>query len=77
MRAERIFMNAERRGGGLRLTVGAVLSVSELSDEKIVLVTHGARLCVLGFGMNLSVFEGRGVEIIGGVSGVEFIYAKT
>ena len=71
------FMNAERRGGGLRLTVGAVLSISELSEEKIVLVTHGAKLSVKGSGMNLSVFEGRGVELVGDVTGVEFIYAKT
>lgn len=70
------FMNAERVGRGMRMTVGAVVAVSELSDERITLVSHGGRICVTGAKLTLSVFEGRGVEIVGEISEVGFIYAK-
>ena len=70
------FMNAERAGRGMRMSLGAVVAVSELSPEKITLVSHGGRIRVSGTGLRLSVFEGRGVEIVGEISEVGFAYAK-
>ena len=71
------FLNAERSGFGMRISVGCVVSVAELSHESILLVTHGARIGISGPKLSLSVFEGRGVEIHGMVEETKFSYGKT
>lgn len=70
------FFSGERAGGGIRITVGAVVSVSELTKERILLVSHGGRIEISGERLELTVFEGRAVEITGTVRGVKFIYGK-
>ncbi len=70
------FLNAERRKKGMRISVGAVVSISEFSHEEILLVSHAGKIRIIGESLTISVFEGRGVEIIGGVKEIEFLYAK-
>ncbi len=70
------FLNAERRGRGMRISIGAVIGVSEFSEERILLVSHGGRIEISGARLSLSVFQGRGVEIFGGVREIRFLYAK-
>ena len=70
------FFNGERTGRGMQITVGAVIAVSEITKEKIVLVSHASRVLIEGEGLELSVFEERAVEIIGKVREVKFLYGK-
>ena len=70
------FLNAERLGGGMRLSVGGVVSVSELTDERIVLVTHASGIEVTGRALLLSAFDQRCVEIVGRVLEVRLLYGK-
>lgn len=70
------FLNAERRGRGMRISVGAVIAVAEFSKERILLVSHGGRIEIGGAELSLSVFQGRGIEILGGVKEIRFLYAK-
>ena len=74
--ARDFLLKAERSGRGMRLSVGGIVAVSELSEEKIMLVTHSGRIEVGGARLHLSVFEGRCVEICGGVVEVRFSYGK-
>lgn len=69
-------LKAERAGRGMRLSVGGIVAVAELSEEKIMLVTHSGRVEVAGDGLLLSVFEGRCVEICGRILEVRFAYGK-
>ncbi len=70
------FLNAERCGGGMRISLGGVVSVAEFSEECVLLITHSGKIRIFGRGLLLSVFEGRGTEISGRIGGVEFIYGK-
>ncbi len=70
------FFSGERSGGGMRITFGAVVSVSELAGERILLVSHGGKVEISGEGLELTVFEGRAVEVVGAVREVKFIYGK-
>ncbi len=54
------------------IAVSGIISVEELCAEKIVLTSHGGRIAVSGTSLELSVFEGKAVEIAGKISGVEF-----
>ena len=70
------FLNAERGGGGMRLSVGPIVSVSDFTDERVLLVSHGASLEILGNRLSISVFQRRGVEVVGTVREVRFLYGK-
>ncbi len=70
------FLNGERSSSGMRISFGAVVSVAEFSSEEVLILTHSGRIRVLGSGLLLSVFEGRGIEIVGKVRGLEFLYGK-
>ena len=70
------FLNAERVGRGIRLIVGSVIAVSEITEKEILLVSHGARIRVIGDNLELSLFEERAVEVCGRVREVLFLYGK-
>ena len=70
------FLSAERCTGGMRFTLGPVVSVAELSHERILLSSHGARVEILGERLDLGVFEERAVEVVGRVREVRFDYGK-
>lgn len=70
------FLSAERRERGMRISIGAIVSIADFSPEEILLVSHGGRIKVSGEGLMLSVFEGRCVEIIGYVKEIDFLYGK-
>lgn len=70
------FLNAERTGGGVRITVGAIIAVKEITESEILLISHGARVRVIGEKLELSVFEERAVEVNGKIREVVFLYGK-
>ena len=70
------YFTGERTHGGMRITVGSVVSVGELSCERVLLVTHTGKIEIEGEKLELSVFEGHSTEVKGRIEGVKFIYGK-
>ncbi len=70
------YFKGERQGFGMCVTVGGVIGVGELSDERILLVSHSARLEVGGEGLSLTVLEGRCAQINGRVREMRLLYGK-
>ncbi len=70
------FLNAERKARGMRISLGAVVSIAEFSHEEILLVSHGGKIKITGTELSVSVFEGRCVEIYGRVKEIVFLYGK-
>ena len=67
-------MRKGKRGG--IISVGNVVSVAELSEDKIELLSRGGRMSVGGEGLTLSVFEERSVEIAGKIMSIEIQYGR-
>ena len=65
-----------RKGIGVSVVISGAVGISELDEERVGIVTHKARVIISGSKLSLSVFEGRTVEIVGRVLGVELKYGK-
>lgn len=61
---------------GAVVSVGNVVSVAELSESRIELLSRGGRLALCGEGLMLSVFEERTVEIYGKILSIEIQYGR-
>ena len=62
---------------GLAVSVSGVVSVFELNESEIGLLTQRARINIRGERLSLSVFEARRVEIVGRVGDISFRYGKS
>lgn len=69
-------LEVTRAPGGVSVIVSGAVGISELTDSGISVVTHRARVNISGSSLRLSVFEGRIVEIVGRVEGIELKYGK-
>lgn len=61
--------------GGVMVVTG-IIGVAEFSEERVVLISHGGRLTVLGEGLGISTLENRTVEVFGKIMQVEMGYGK-
>ena len=61
---------------GATVCVGAVIAVSELSDERIVLCSHLGKISLHGEALRLTVYSGRTVQISGKITEVELGYSR-
>lgn len=69
-------LEAERQGNNLKMYISGIIGISDYTEEEIMLVSHGGRLNIKGKNIRLTVFESNTVEIIGKITGVEFLYGK-
>ena len=69
-------IEADGKGGRLRVAVVGVIGVKEFSQSGISLVTKRDTLMFFGAGLKLSVFENRIVEIVGEITDVKFSARK-
>ena len=69
-------LELDKRGKRVRCTVSGIISVSDLLDNLVILVTHSGRVMIRGEGIVMSVYNDRIVELSGIISGVEFLYGK-
>jgi len=70
------FLNAEKALRGMRMTVGGVIKVRAFSAERVVLLTHGCAVELVGRELSIGVFEGRAVEVSGRITEMRLIYGK-
>ena len=61
---------------GVSVAVSGAVGIFELSDSVIGVLTHKARVGIVGSGLSLSVYEGRVVEIYGRVEDIQLKYGK-
>ena len=61
---------------GAVLVAMNVVGISDLSEEEITLISHGGRVKVRGYRLELSVLEDKSVEIFGKICEVGFEYGK-
>ena len=70
------YLSCERVKGGLAVTVGGVIGVSDFTDERAELTSHTGRINVSGRGLSITVFENKSIEISGAVKDISFVYGK-
>ena len=61
---------------GASVSVSGAISVFELSDGEVGILTKRARVNIVGKGLKLTVFEARRVVVDGVVEGVNLRYGK-
>lgn len=66
-------IEVDRVGAGLSVLVYGVTSVREFSESTALLRSGKSAVRINGSALNVAVYEGLAVEIIGKVSGVEFL----
>ena len=69
-------LEADRCPKGMSVLLSGIIGISDFSDAVIELRSHGGRITVKGQRLNISVFDGGSVEIIGRVEEVAFKYGK-
>ena len=72
----RFYLEAKKTERGMTIMLGGIIGVSDFSDEKIILLSHGGRICVTGSKLFINVYEQNNVEIAGKVEAVSFKYGK-
>lgn len=70
-------IDVKRVPRGLSVSVSGVISVFELTDTSVGILTKRARVNISGARLVLSVFEYRRAEICGRVENIEFKYGKS
>ncbi len=70
------FIDGKRSGGGLTVAFGKIISISEYSEERVELLSHGGRVILCGRRLKLSVYESGAVEISGRIEEISFTYGK-
>ena len=70
-------IEVDKTVGGFTLSCSGVKGISEFSDSEINLNFSSFSLVINGKKLSMTVFEGKCVEIIGKISEVRFVYAKT
>lgn len=61
---------------GLSLVLCGIVCVSEFSEEKAVFITVRGRILIEGNKLEITVFQGKSVEICGKIKKIEFLYSK-
>ena len=69
-------MEADGRRGYISLSISGIRSVSEFSDESVVLKASGEIIRIRGEYLNITVFESKRAEITGIIEGIEFEILK-
>ena len=65
-----------RTAGGVSVFVSGAVGIFELSGSCIGVLTHKARLWIIGSGLTLLVYEGRVLEARGRVEDIRLKYGK-
>ena len=69
-------LEANRTSRGICTMLSGVIGISDFSDERVVLLSHGGRIMISGKRLFINVFENNNVEIVGKVEEISFRYGK-
>lgn len=69
-------LEADRCSVGMCAVVSGVVGISELSEEAVLLKSHGGRISIKGKRLRICIFENNTVEVKGKIEEVGFVYGK-
>ena len=72
-----LYITAGKSRSEMTVALAGILSVTELSPERIVLSTPCGGVSIVGKGLRLVIFENKTVEISGRVEEVHFGYGRS
>lgn len=72
-----LHVEIKKSSRGLIAVISGVIAISEYTEDTVELLSHSGRISFMGDSMEISVLEGRIVEIYGRISEVRFSYGKT
>jgi hypothetical protein len=69
-------MEACRVGRGISVVLSGVIGISDYSETKILLKSHGGKIRICGQRLMLSIYEDNTAEIVGRIEEIGFGYGK-
>ncbi len=70
-------LELDRGEGGVRVLINGARAIRDFSPTRALVRVKGATVLVAGDGLQITVYEGRAVELVGKISGVELLNDKT
>lgn len=61
---------------GIAVLASGIIGISDFSEERAVLMSHGGRIIILGKRLSICIYENKTVEISGKVEDIKFTYGK-
>ena len=69
-------LEANRHSRGIRLMISGIIGISDFTDERVALATHGGKLTVAGSSLELCIYENGTASISGKVTDIGFSYGR-
>ncbi len=77
VRSSPLKIDMQKSSRGAVTVISGIMSISEISENEIELVSHSGRVVLLGDSLGVTVLENRSVEIYGRITEVRLTYGKT
>ncbi len=77
VRSSPLKIDMQKSSRGAVTVISGIMSISEMSENEIELVSHSGRVVLLGDSLGVTVLENRSVEIYGRITEVRLTYGKT
>lgn len=69
-------LEAKRSTRGMSILLSGIIGISDFSEEKIELLSHGGRVIISGKKLFINVYENNNLEILGRAEEITFRYGK-
>ncbi len=69
-------LEANRSAKGMTLLLSGIIGISDFSEERVVLLSHGGRITINGKRLFINIYENNSVEILGKAEEISFRYGK-
>lgn len=69
-------LEANRSSRGMSLLLSGIIGISDFSEERIELLSHGGRVIICGKRLFINVYENNNLEILGKAEEITFRYGK-
>ncbi len=69
-------LEANRSSKGMSLILSGIIGISDFSEERIELLSHGGRVIISGKRLFINLYENNNLEILGKAEEITFRYGK-
>ena len=69
-------LEVDKVGRGMAVLVNGVIGVAEFSDQSVTLLISAMKVVITGYGMCITVYENKSVEIVGRIGRIDYLYDK-
>ncbi len=69
-------LEANRSSRGMSLLLSGIIGISDFSEERIELLSHGGRVIISGKKLFINIYENNNLEILGKAEEITFRYGK-